>query len=143
MVSKNDVILADEWFFKAKQAVGFARTGLPEAQYYDWVCFLCHQAAELYSKGFLALHHIKPPRSHDLSELFIRCVAVDESWKNLSSAAKILAPYYIESRYPLDIFESELHFGGQAEEAVKLASEVESLIIKIREEVDFSARSDK
>lgn len=143
MVSQNDVILADEWFFKAKQALGFARTGLPEAQYHDWICFLCHQAVELYSKGLLVLHHIKPPRSHDLSELFTRCVVVDEGWENLSFAAKTLAPYYIESRYPLDVFEIRHYSREQAEEAVRLAGEIEEHIMNFRKEATISARSNE
>ena len=52
------IILADEWFQNAKDALGYAKTGLPDTNFYSWICFLCHQAAELYLKGLLTLHGI-------------------------------------------------------------------------------------
>ena len=33
------IILADEWFQNAKDALGYAKTGLPDKNFYSWICF--------------------------------------------------------------------------------------------------------
>lgn len=133
-------ILAEEWFENARNALGYAKTGLLDTEFYSWICFLCQQAAELYLKGFLTLNGVEPPRIHDLVKLWERCNAISADFSGLEEACRTLTDYYIETRYPPEV---KTYSREQAEEAVKLASEVENLVRKFREEVDLSARSDK
>lgn len=44
-------MMADEWFENARNALGYAKTGLPDTSFYSWICFLCQQSAELYLKS--------------------------------------------------------------------------------------------
>lgn len=44
---------------------------------YDTVCFHGQQAVEKYLKAFLVHHDIPFPRSHNLSDLVVKCLQVD------------------------------------------------------------------
>lgn len=133
-------IMADEWFENARNALGYARTGLPDTTFYSWICFLCQQAVELYLKGFLTLNGVEPPRIHDLVKLWERCGKIDSDLAAAEEACRILTDYYIETRYPPEV---KAYSRNQAEEAVKLASEVEDKIMTIRKEVDSFVQSEK
>ena len=121
--------LVDEWFKNAENALGYARTGLPDTTFYSWICFLCHQSAELYLKGFLMFHHQKPPKVHDLTKLLELSLEFEDSLKNLLPACKILNHHYIATRYPPNFPSADKN---DAREAVRLASKVEKLIVKLR-----------
>lgn len=131
-ISQEDkyAIMADEWFENAKNALGYAKTGLPDTTFYSWICFLCQQSAELYLKGFLTLNGVEPPRIHDLVKLWGRCSDINSGLLGLEEACRILTDYYIETRYPPEV---KTYSREKAEEAVKLALEVEITIKELRD----------
>ena len=100
---------------------------------------MCQQAAELYLKGLLTLHGVEPPRTHDLVNLWRRGVSVDQKVSPLEDSCRILTEYYIETRYPPEV---KSYGRDKAEEAVKLASEVEDLVMRLRKEAKTSGRSE-
>lgn len=132
--------LVDEWFKNAADALGYAKTGLPDTTFYTWVCFLCQQSAELYLKAFLMMSGVRVPKIHDLIELLKQASEIDQQLIELQGACETLADYYIEARY---LPEVKAYSREQAEVAVRLASEVENSIRTLREEADSSARSKK
>lgn len=119
MVAPTDHILADEWFENAKNALGYAQTGLHETSFHAWICFLSQQAAEFYLKGFLVLHHCEPPRTHDLTTLLRLCCGIRPELVSLRVACSILTQYYIEARYPPEV---KSYAKSDAEEAVRNAA---------------------
>ena len=124
-------IMADEWFENARDALGYAKTGLPDTTFYSWICFLCQQSAELYLKGFLILYGVEPPRIHDLTDLLGRCSTANQSLTSLEEICRVLTDYYIETRYPPEV---KAYTKEKAEEAVQLASEIEKAITEFRKE---------
>ena len=87
----------------------------------------------------MTLHGIEPPRTHDLVNLWRRCVILDQGMASLEDACRILTEDYIETRYPPEV---KSYGRDKAEEAVKLASDAEDLVMTLRKEA-ISARSDK
>jgi len=122
-------IMADEWFKNAADALGYAKTGLPDTSFYSWICFLCQQSAELYLKGFLVLHGIEPPRIHDLVKLLKLCEPMSIMLFSLHEQCRTLTDYYIETRY---LPEVKAYSNKQAQEAVRLASAIETAIMELR-----------
>lgn len=129
MIQQNNVVLADEWFDNAANALGYAKTGLPDTSFYGWICFLCHQSAELYLKGVLVLYGVKPPKIHDLAKLLELAMGQEESLKSLLSECKILNRYYIAVRYPPELKNVDKI---EAQEAVELAAAIESAVKELR-----------
>lgn len=123
--------LINEWFKNAENALGYARTGLPDTSFYSWICFLCHQSVELYLKGFLMLHCQKPPKIHDLTKLLELSVELEKPLEKLLPVCKVLNRHYLATRYPPNFPPADKN---DAQEAVSLASEAEELIVKLRKD---------
>lgn len=85
--------------------------------------------AEFYLKGFLVLHHIEPPRTHDLTKLLLRCCSVRPGLTSLRGACATLTQYYIEARYPPDV---KSYTKPEAEEAVRYATQVRDSVTEGR-----------
>ena len=96
-------LLAQEWFDAATSDYQYAAIGLKEDKIFPQVAFLSQQVAEKFLKGFLALHNIEPPRTHDLTKLLDKCLKIDKELKKLLDGCEILTGFYIEVRYPPDI----------------------------------------
>ena len=65
----------------------------------NWALFACHQAVEKALKAaYIVLKRERPPRTHDLVELF-RNLGVELS-EELNEALSELTPYYSVARYP-------------------------------------------
>lgn len=133
-------IMADEWFENARNALGYAKTGLSDTSFYSWICFLCQQSAELYLKGFLTLNGVEPPRIHDLVKLWEQCNSFNPELSPLEEACRVLTDYFIETRYPPEV---KAYTKEKAEEAVRFAGDIEALIMRIRKEVGSSVRSEE
>lgn len=129
MTQQNNIVLADEWFGNAANALGYAKTGLPDASFYSWICFLCHQSAELYLKGVLVLYGVKPPKIHDLAKLLELVVVQEQSLKSLFSGCKTLNRYYIVVRYPPELKNVDK---SEVQEATRFASTIETVIMELR-----------
>ena len=122
--AKNDLRpeAAFRWFEKGKREYSSAVLNLKFGGYSDTICFLAHQAVEKTLKGFLVFHGIRFQKEHNLLYLLRLCAKVDKEFLDLKENCKILDPYYIETRYPLD-FPIE-YSKEQSEQVVDLAGEV-------------------
>jgi HEPN domain-containing protein len=92
----------------------------------DTVCFHCQQAVEKYLKAFLVQHDIPFPRSHNLSDLVVKCLQVDNSFLSIHRDAEILTPYAVEMRYPDD---SYIPSKEEAEEAYEIACRIRDIVL--------------
>lgn len=95
--------LAQEWFDAAMSDYQYAAIGLKEDHVFPQVAFLSQQVAEKFLKGFLTLHAIEPPRTHDLTKLLDKCIKIKPGLEQLRDACEVLTGFYIEVRYPPDI----------------------------------------
>jgi HEPN domain-containing protein len=93
---------------------------------YDTVCFHCQQAVEKYLKAFLVHHDLSFPWSHNLSDLVVKCLQVDNSFLSIQRDAEILTPYAVEMRYPDD---SYIPSKEEAEEAYEIACRIRDIIL--------------
>lgn len=128
--AKNDLRpeAASRWFEKGKHEYSSAVLNLKFGGYTDTICFLAHQAGEKTLKGFLVLHGIRFRKEHNLPYLLKLCAKVDKEFLDLKENCQILDPYYIETRYPLDI--PTEYSKEQAEQAVDLAGEIVDFVKK-------------
>ena len=90
------------------------------------ICFLCQQSSEKYLKGFLFLHDIEPPKTHDLNELLEMCKKIDGCFSVLSPKMNILKTYAVAPRYPneLDITNDNM------KTAIQYAKDVQEFTLK-------------
>lgn len=51
-------------------------------------------------KGFLVLHGIKPPRTHDLAALNEKCSTIDPKFTEMYEICLELTEYAVDVRYP-------------------------------------------
>ena len=72
----NESDLARGWLLKAASDISAARRVVDGDGPYDTACFHAQQAIEKALKGFLALQKQALPRTHDLDELQIACLAL-------------------------------------------------------------------
>ena len=49
----------------------------------ETICFHCHQSSEKYLKGFLVLHDVEPPKTHNLKELMEMCEIINGNFSVL------------------------------------------------------------
>ncbi len=63
--------------------------------------FFFHQAAEKYSKGYLVLHGVNPPKIHDNSTLCALCAKINKEFEESLDECATLSKFYIGSRYPV------------------------------------------
>ena len=67
------------------------------------ICFLCQQSSEKYLKGFLFLHDIEPPKTHNLTELMEMCEKVNINFSVLLPQLNVLTDYAVLPRYPNEL----------------------------------------
>lgn len=72
----NEVDLARGWLVKAASDISAGWFVVDGNGPYDTACFHAQQAIEKALKGFLALHKQAIPRTHDLDELQMACLAL-------------------------------------------------------------------
>lgn len=96
-----DLDLAKQWFGKARNDLLDADNNLAAAEVpADTVCFHCQQAAEKLLKAFLVARSTRPPRTHDLMDLYTRVLALEPGIKEHREWLVLLQPYAIDIRYP-------------------------------------------
>ena len=91
------------------------------------ICFHCQQSAEKYIKGFLFLHDIEPPKTHDLNELLEMCVEINSNFSVLSPKMHILKTYAVAPRYPNDLGITDYDM----KTAIEYAKSVQEFILNI------------
>jgi HEPN domain-containing protein len=67
------------------------------------ICFHCQQSAEKCLKGLLAKEGIRPPKIHDLQELYDLCIPVISNITVILAQCDALNKYSVEPRYPSQI----------------------------------------
>jgi len=119
---KNLLILANEWFSKAKDDELSAMDILKDREgAASTVCFLSQQMAEKYFKGYLVFKNQEFPKIHDLNKLVNLCKKLDDNFEKVKSAAQFLSKFYISTRYPGDYPEYNFKDAKKAfEKAVKI-----------------------
>ena len=90
------------------------------------ICFLCQQSTEKYLKGFLFLHDIEPPKTHDLEDLLEMCVKINSDFSVLSPKLVILTNYAVTPRYPNDLGITS----DDMKTAIKYAKDAQEYILK-------------
>jgi HEPN domain-containing protein len=90
----------------------------------DIVCFHCQQCVEKYLKGFLILHEIPFPRTHDLRVL-LELACLHTALELAPEQVLPLNRYSIEGRYPGDWDPIPVE---EATDAVKMARQVRDKI---------------
>ncbi|MBI2059738.1 MAG: HEPN domain-containing protein [Nitrospirae bacterium] len=88
---------AEADFKAAAKLVSLRQKGMP-----DIVCFHAQQCVEKYLKGFLTLHNIMFPKTHDLRELLDLASGIDPLVQVVRDAAIGLNVYAVTVRYPGD-----------------------------------------
>lgn len=110
------------WLKKAHDDLRWTKHNI-EAKEYSGACFSAQQAAEKALKAFIVLHNKHLKKIHDVEALLESCVKIDSKFGALRKPAKILFPYYIETRYPLG--EELVYFDKpKANEAYLAAEEI-------------------
>jgi HEPN domain-containing protein len=122
--------VARHWMRRARADLAAARVILADREGLDpWVAsFHAQQAAEKYLKAACVIEQVRFPRTHDLERL---AQLLKTGWALPDERTlAVLSRYAVAGRYPEALFE-----GGpdptwaDAEEAVRLAIEVESAVV--------------
>ena len=115
------------WFSVAADDLRFAEAGFKETKIARDACFLCHQSAEKYLKGFLISVNQEPPRVDLLLRLLDIAIGKDSSFRMMEESCRLLDNYYNPARYPDDV--SGEYSATQAEEALGAARAVKDFIM--------------
>ncbi|UTW71020.1 HEPN domain-containing protein [Anaerobacillus sp. HL2] len=59
------------------------------------------------SKGFLVLHELNPPKTHDLNQLQKLCSNISVSFANIADQCSDLTAYGVQPRYPMQLMLEE------------------------------------
>ncbi len=100
MKHKSD--LAQGWLLKGDSDLANAKRTVARDGPYDTGCFHAQQAAEKYLKAILAIHGLDIPRTHDLEELQLLCVAFIRDAAFSLLALEELSDYAVSVRYDFE-----------------------------------------
>jgi len=92
----------------------------------ETVCFHCQQFAEKLLKGFLTLHAIEAPKTHDLRRLIQLAEPFAPELSRLSEASDTLTVYGVETRYPGDWLQTE---PAEMNEVVELSRQFGDILL--------------
>jgi HEPN domain-containing protein len=75
------------------------------------ICYHCQQSAEKWLKGFLVMQDIRPPKTHNLEELYRLCESFNQNIQNIRKPCSVLTKYSVQPRYPeeMSITEPEMY----------------------------------
>jgi HEPN domain-containing protein len=112
---------AREWLDRAKGKLALARQPLPPGAFWEDLCFLDHQAAELAIKAVFIVHGWSFPFIHDLGDLLERLERQGLSIPQEIQEADQLSPYAVRAHYPgVSVPATQAQF----QEALKIAEAV-------------------
>jgi len=92
----------------------------------DTVCFHCQQFVEKLLKGFLTVHGVESPRTHDLRRLIQLAGPFAPELSQLSDSSDLLTIHGVETRYPGEGREIE---PAEMNEVVELAKEFGEILL--------------
>jgi HEPN domain-containing protein len=121
---------ARQWLAKANSDLMASQRLLDSDGPYDAVCFHAQQAAEKALKAWLAVADSPIPRTHNLEDLLVQClallpVAVASGIEALDLSS--LTPFAVESRYDIEFWPER----AEAEAAVAIAARVCAAVTRI------------
>ncbi len=123
--------LVERWLEKAEQDFGAAEQLLRSGSPYPFViAFHSQQAAEKLLKGFLTLHQVEFPKTHNIDELLDLLSPVDAVLAKSLRPAHALTKYGVEIRYPGDQPDVSAE---EAKEAFEVAANARSKILPLLE----------
>lgn len=93
---------AESWLAKADEDLTTARLVYEVVGPYSSVCFHSQQAVEKALKGFLLAHGVRYRPVHELPLLLSMCAEIEPDFVGWMDEAELLAPYYVEARYPAE-----------------------------------------
>jgi len=95
------------------------------------ICYLCQQSAEKYLKGYLVLHGMNPPKTHDLNQLQKLCSSISNNFTDVADHCSDLTAYGVQPRYPMQLMLEE----RDMQEALMNAKAIRDFIINIAPEM--------
>ena len=122
-----DTKIAEEWISKADEDFEFAFLNLKEGKtFFAQICFHFQQASEKYLKAYIIGHELEFRKIHDLPVLLKICFSKDPSLEQLREDCEYLAPFYVDTRYPVHW---PTNFSSQeAQKALQSASRIRTLL---------------
>lgn len=122
-----DAKIVEEWISKADEDFEFASLNLNEGKtFFAQICFHFQQASEKYLKAYIIAHELEFRKIHDLPVLFKICISKDPSLELLREECEYLAPFYVDTRYPVHW---PTNFSSQeAQKALQSASRIRTLL---------------
>ena len=119
----------------AKEWQRFAEMDLMSAEYLlkmrpvpvEIICYHCQQSAEKYLKGYLVLHEMNPPKTHDLNQLQKLCANISDSFSDIADYCSDLTAYGVQPRYPMQLILEE----RDMQEAIISAKAIRDFILNI------------
>ena len=125
-----------DWFDKANQDLEMARRALgPKTPLPEMACYHAQQCAEKYLKGYLIAHSVPFRFVHDLIYLTQLCADQEPALGKLMPAAEMLGEYGTTVRYPME--GSAVPDIEAAKEAIRLAEQVATLVVRCTEQLRF------
>ncbi|WP_350342992.1 HEPN domain-containing protein [Proteinivorax tanatarense] len=95
------------------------------------ICYHCQQSAEKYLKGYLILHGMNPPKTHDLSQLQKLCSNISDSFAEIADQCSDLTAYGVQPRYPMQLILEE----SDMQEALLSAKTIRNFILNMQPEM--------
>ena len=126
---EDKAILVKNWLIKASHDLAVSKKLKSDDEpFYDVAIYHCQQAAEKAMKGFLVLHDIEFPKTHDIRLLVQMAISINPEFAKYEDSADLLTPYATEFRYPGEVMEPT---NEEMEEGVKKAEEIVDFVISL------------
>jgi HEPN domain-containing protein len=122
-----DPKIVEEWVTKADEDFEFASVNLRERRaFFAQICFHFQQASEKFLKAYIIGHELEFRKIHDLPVLLKICLSKDPSLEQLREDCEYLAPFYVDTRYPVH-WPTNFSF-QEAQRALQAASRIRDLL---------------
>ncbi len=122
-----DPKIVQEWISKADEDFEFASINLKERKtFFAQICFHFQQASEKFLKAYIIGYELEFRKIHDLSVLLKICLSEDPSLEQLHEDCEYLAPFYVDTRYPVH-WPTNFSF-EEAQKALQSASRIRTFL---------------
>ena len=126
MKDKSDIVKA--WIRKAENDLINATNSInikPKPPL-DTVCFHAQQCAEKYLKAYLVQYEINFEKTHNLGELVLLAVKVDEDFQEIIDISEKLTDYAVDIRCPFLLEEPTKE---EARETIEMAEKIKKFVL--------------
>lgn len=111
-----------KWLKQAEEDLKWAKSSVGSKIFYG-ACFAAQQSVEKNLKAFLIFHKKPLRKTHDVLTLLEDCIDIDKGFESLKLLVGVVAPYYVETRYP-DLIEQADFDSKEAAKACDAAREI-------------------